>query len=229
MLGVVLLSLLLTTIVVVCLGAAMFWDVAFCNAGRPGSSSRAPEEGRVPAACDGVNLALRVERAVGRLVQRLGSTPPATDACEPACGDREIHVTTPEVLAIVHELRERLPADRVDAIQVQARHNLATPEGSRHCPLRLSSGACACAAARPVSCRTRCLVGVNSHLDDRQLADSIGAGATEIMRDCLNASGLDDSEYELNQALIQVLDTPHAAYRWARGERILESASSCRA
>lgn len=230
MIGVVLLSLFVTMIVIVGLWLLMFWDVAFRGSGSrpPGSSSIAGIPAPTPTGCDGVALALRVEQSVSRWVERLGARPQAAIACDPGCGNREVRVTTPEVLAIIHDLRQHFPLSQVDAIRHQACENLASQETHR-CPLLLANGSCACAASRPVSCRTHCLIGADSPPETRRLADSLDAGATEIFRDCLNASGLDDSEYELNGALVCALDTPHAARRWALGERILETAASRRA
>lgn len=232
MLGVLLLSLLVVTVVVVGVGFLMFWDVAFRSpeaaAGHdPALPVRVSTERR-SVGVDGVKLAYRVEQAVSRLVQRLGPRSTASERCEAACGNREIHVTTPEALAIVHELRQRHPSVQVEAIWSQARRNLDTQEIARGCPLRLSNGSCASTAARPVSCRTHCLIDPDLKREGNLMADSVGAGATEIFRDCLRASGLDDSEYELNQALVQALSTPNAARRWAQGERILELPPSCR-
>jgi len=233
MLGVILLSLLVMTIVFGGVGFLMFWDVAFRSpepavAYQPAATPVTVTTKRSSAGVNGVELAYRVEQAVSRLVQRLGPWPATAERCEAACGNREIHITTPEALAIVHELRQRHPGEQVAAIQNQARRNLDARQVSRGCPLRLPNGSCACAAARPVSCRTHCLIGPDLDLEGGLMADSVGKGATEIFRDCLRASGLDDSEYELNQALVQALSTPNAARRWAQGERILEVTPSCR-
>ena len=60
----------------------------------------------------------------------------------------------------------------------------------------------------------------------QKLAESVGTGVTDIFRDCLEASGLDDARYELNSALSQVLNIPQAADRWSRGERVLNASAT---
>lgn len=224
MFGIVFLSLVAMTAVVGGIGVMMFMDVAFSGPrGRRLAPVSCPPRLAV-GNLDGAGLALRVERAVSRAVAGLSVKPAAADACDAACYRREIHVTTPEALAIVQELRERLSPVQVDGIHRQAQRNLSAPDGAPRCPLLLAGGFCACAVARPVSCRTRCLAGADSPAEARRLAESVGAGVTEVFRDCLQASGLDDSQYELNHAIVRVLETPHAARRWAKGERLLDSA-----
>lgn len=226
MLGFVFLTLLVTTIVVGGVGVMMFADVAFAGPrcdllSLPASNKR--RTGFANGIFDGAGLARRLEQTVSRVVAGLGMKPAVAGACDAACREQEIRVTTPEVLAIVQELRDRQSPAEVEAIRLQAQRNLVAHDGKYHCPLLMSGGFCACEAARPVSCRTRCMSGADSPTEAQRLAASVGAGVTDIFRDCLHASGLDDSQYELNYAMAHVLDTSEAERRWARGERILKS------
>jgi hypothetical protein len=222
----VLLTLVVLTIMVGAVLFLMFTDVAFGEAkalpsGWSASGNRAASSG-----IDGAKLALRVEQAVGRAVARLGVVPPADAKCDTACSRREIRVTTPEALAIVAELQGQYPPAAVRAIRDQARQNLASHGQPCQCPLLMSGGFCACEQARPVACRTSCVLGADSDVEATRLAESVGAGATQVFRDCLHASGLDDAQYELNQAIVRTLDTPNAARRWAQGEFILKSTTT---
>ncbi|MDB5389257.1 MAG: hypothetical protein JWM11_4903 [Planctomycetaceae bacterium] len=228
MIAVVFLSLLVLTVVAGCVVMAMFSDVAFVGPhGRlqPASSSLESPPGTAVANYDGAGLALRIGHAVSRAVASLGMKTSATKTCDAACHQREIQVTIPEALAIVQELREQQPPAQIGAIRLQAQRNLSIHDGTHDCPLLMSGGFCACELARPVSCRTRCIAGADSPVEARKLAESMEMSVTETFRDCLQASGLDDSQYELNFALTQVLNTPHAGRRWAQGEHILNAAT----
>ena len=228
MIAVVFLSLLVLTVVAGCVVMAMFSDVAFAGpSGRvePASSSLCRLPGTAVANYDGAGLALRVGRAVSRAVANLGMKASATKTCDAACHQREIRVTVPEALAIVQEIREQQSPAQIEVIRLQAQRNLLVLGGTHDCPLLMSGGFCACELARPVSCRTRCVAGADSPVEARKLAESMEMGVTETFRDCLQASGLDDSQYELNFALTQVLNTPHAGRRWAQGELILNAAT----
>ncbi len=227
MFGVVFLSLLVTTVVACCIVAAMFADVAFARPAVGLRSAIAANRRRgdsAPGSFDGAGLALRLEQTVSRVITKLGMKPAVVATCDAACHEREIQVTTPEVLAIVQELYDQKPPGLVDSIRMQAQRNQLDQDGRYHCPLLMSGGFCACQTARPVSCRTRCVAGADSPVEAQLLADAVGTGVTEVFQDCLQASGLDDSRYELNYALAHVLETPQAARRWARGEQILKSA-----
>lgn len=231
MVGVVLLSLLVTTVVAGCIGALMFADVAFASPQADLSSAIASRKRGVSGSdlFDGAGLALRLEQTVSRLITKLGMRPAVATMCDAACHEREIQITTPEALAIVQELRERQSPAQLELVRTQAQRNLAMQDGEYQCPLLMSGGFCACQSARPVACRTRCVAGADSPIEAQLLADAVGLGATEIFQDCLQASGLDDSRYELNYAVSHVLDTPQAARRWARGEPILKAASTATA
>ena len=228
MFGVVFLSLLVTTVVACCIVAAMFADVAFAHpAGFRSAIAANRRRGDGGAgSLDGAGLALRFEQTVSRVITKLGMKPAVVATCDAACHEREIQVTTPEVLAIVQELNDQKSPALVDSIRMQAQRNQLHQDGGYHCPLLMSGGFCACQTARPVSCRTRCVAGADSPVEAQLLADVVGTGVTEVFQDCLQASGLDDSRYELNYALAHVLETPQAARRWARGEQILKPATT---
>lgn len=227
MIAFVSLTLLLVTAAVGVVSAVMFCEVAFAGprcalAFAPGSSGSRSRSAN--PSFDGAELARRVEQAVSRTIASL-EVKPSDSSCVAACYQRSIAVTVPEVLAIVEELQESQSPAQVEAIRIQAQRNLKTPNTTHSCPLLMSGGFCACETARPVSCRTRCIAGADSPVEARRLAESVETGVTEIFRDCLNASGLDHGRYELNSALTQVLNTPQAAHRWARGEQILKASA----
>ncbi len=229
MISVVFLSLLAMAVITGCISLMMFCDVAFDSPGGKVRSTAAATRRRTGNAIgifDGAGLALRLEQAVSRVINRLGVKPAMAATCDAACHDREIQATTPDVLAIVQELHKRLSPVQIDVIRRQAQRNQQVQDGAHHCPLLLAGGFCACEVARPVSCRTRCVAGADSPAEAQRLADSVETGVTEIFQDCLQASGLDESRYELNYAIAHVLETPDAARRWARGEPILKPATT---
>jgi len=229
MFGVVFVSLLVMTALVGGIGLVMFLDVAFAGPARVVPLARGARSPREFGNFDGRGLALKGERAVGRSVTERHAWRTVTSECDAACHEREIHVTTPEALAIVQELRNRLSPDDLHAIRVRVEQNLTATGGMHHCPLLMSGGFCACEGARPLSCRTRCLAGADSDVEAKMLAEAVGAGAIDVFRNCLQASGLDGGQYELNRAISRALDTPDAAHRWAQGEHILEAVTTNRA
>lgn len=228
MFGIVFVSLLVLTALVGGIGLVMFLDVAFAGPACLVPVSRGTKSRRESGNFDGAGLALKVEQPVSRSLVALAARRTVPSACDAACHEREIHVTTPEALAIVQELQNRLSPHDVHAIRVKVEQNL-TAGGTHHCPLLMSGGFCACEGARPLSCRTRCIVGADSDVEAKRLAETVGAGAIDVFRACLHASGLDDGQYELNHAISRALDAPDAAHRWAHGEHILETVTISRA
>lgn len=222
MFAVVFLTLLVLIAAVGAIGFAMFFDVAFCGAGSCRPSSRAGQNGHAVGRRDGVGVALRVERALNRVVTGFSGEISAGATCGADCG-QEIRVTTPEALAIVRDLKDHLSPQRIDAIRQQATRNLEHHAGANRCPLLVSGGYCACTHARPISCRTRCVLGADSEIEASKLAELLDADLTRLVRHSFRGAGLDDTQYELNHALVRVLDTPDAERRWSQGERLLAS------
>ena len=225
MFGIVFLSLLVSVAATGGLILMAAGKVAFAGPGNyhgidTGPIGRGSAAGRRP---DGIQLALRLERAVSQVMSHLGWKAQPTPVCESVCHGREIQVTTPEVLAIVQELRSHKSAGEIEAIHHRAMLNLQNLEGSGECPLLLAGGFCACDGARPVACRTRCIAGADSPLEARKLAETVASDVTDMFRDCLSTAGLDSSRYELNYALSRVLETSDAAQRWAQGDPVLQS------
>jgi len=228
-LSVVFLSLLVVTAVVVGIFVMMFMDVAFQphqTAMLIAGTNRGLRRGMGQGNVDGAELALKIGRTVGRAVRNMGLQPAVAATRDAACFQQEILVTIPEVLAISHELQERRSVAEVHEVQQQATLNLLNLNTAHNCPLLMSGGFCACEVARPVACRTHCTAGGDSPEHVRDLSRALEAGVTDVLQDCLQATGLDDGRYELNLALSQVLNSPHAARKWSRGERLVQSISS---
>ena len=95
------------------------------------------------------------------------------------------------------------------------------------CPLMDGRDACCAFPARPIRCRGRDVSPISNF--DRKPLDPheyesrshvVVQGAEFGFCSGLKASGLDGNLYELNSALVAVLDAPDAAERWAKGESI---------
>jgi Fe-S-cluster containining protein len=154
----------------------------------------------------------------------------------------KISVSVPETLAIVESLRARLSQRELKKIRNRAQKNaewLAVKEQSDNsliatvCPLLSHDGCCISYESRPVFCRGHCTncVGNNGgpaaaiEQPEVAFAAAVGQGITDGLTEGLTAAGLDGQLYELNRALVGVLDVPDAAARWTRGEVVLESCS----
>ena len=154
-----------------------------------------------------------------------------------------ISVSLPETLAIVETLRARLSGRELKKIRDRAQKNkewLAVKDQSDNspiatvCPLLLHDGCCITYESRPVFCRGRCTncignedgLGTENERPDATFAAAVGQGITAGLTEGLTTAGLDGRLYELNRALVGVLDVPDAAARWARGEVLLETGSS---
>ena len=163
-----------------------------------------------------------------------------------ACSDRqvgcpafchsEIVVTPPEVLGIADYLRQNRPPDELRRVKERAAANcrrLAVTDRTQSagedvcCPLMDGRDACCAFPVRPIRCRGRDVSPISNF--DRKPLDPheyesrshvVVQGAEFGFCSGLKASGLDGNLYELNSALVAVLDAPDAAERWAKGESI---------
>jgi Fe-S-cluster containining protein len=157
-----------------------------------------------------------------------------------------ISVSVPETLAIVESLRARLSQRELKKIRNRAQKNaewLAVKEQSDNsliatvCPLLSHDGCCISYESRPVFCRGHCTNCVGNNCGpaaaieqpEVAFAAAVGQGITDGLTEGLTAAGLDGQRYELNRALVGVLDVPNAAARWARGEAVLESCGALHA
>jgi hypothetical protein len=149
----------------------------------------------------------------------------------------------PETLAIVETLRARLFVRELKKVRDRAQKNtewLAVKDQSDNspiatvCPLLSHDGCCISYESRPVFCRGRCThcigndggPGAENERPDETFAAAVSQGITDGLKEGLTTAGLDGQSYELNRALVRVLDVPDAAARWSRGEVLLEAGSS---
>lgn len=158
-------------------------------------------------------------------------------AC-PESGQGTILVTAPEAIGIAEHLRRRLSGREVRRIRDRAALNgELIAEGGADAgvlPCALQGDDCVCRTyeVRPVGCRPlhAATIGSAVGLGARRVDDGepgweahteeVGRGLAEGLSRGLERAGLDADRYELNAALVAVLDTPDAAARWARGENI---------
>lgn len=242
--GLVLLTLPVSIVVVAGIGLLMFLDVAF-------SPPAALKPRMLPLLKDGALRQWAVDRCRGIVRSWLGAHPKKTEAaslartverdaeavlgetlfdqppasrglqlCREGCGAPQI--TVPEALAIVEDMRE-LPRREQDKIKQQA--SSAAKSGLNTCPLMTSLKMCACAVARPVSCRGRCLAGFDQSPDATVWANTFEDGLMEGMQQELTSAGLDGTRYDLNVALATLLTESDAESRWRRGEPLMISGS----
>lgn len=156
----------------------------------------------------------------------------------PEAGQGTVLVTAPEAIGIAEHLRRRLSRREVQRIRDHAARNteLVTVGGadpdSLPCALQGDDCVCRTYEVRPVGCRplhAAAIAGAvglgGPGMEDgdpgwEAHAQEVGRGLTEGLTRGLERAGLDADRYELNAALVAVLDTPDAAARWARGEEV---------
>lgn len=187
-----------------------------------------------------VALAQQVEDEASQVIER--SFPLVSMEAESECSDctpRTILVTVPETLAIVEELEQNASPHELRRVRERARRNLeqraenpAQSDAATVCPLLTDDHRCAIFAARPLYCRGRCCPNCDQAGEDGASAEgqtpqlfaaTFGEGISAGLSQGLTNAGLDGRSYELNGALVQVLETPDAAERWLRGEAVFES------
>lgn len=187
-----------------------------------------------------VALAHELGAEASQVIER--SLPSIAAVREPQCSDcnaQTIHVTVPETLAIVDELRQNASSHELRRVRDRARRNVeqmsresTDATGATFCPLLSDDHRCAVFAARPLYCRGRCCPNCDRSEETRSTTESesprlfaatFGDGISAGLSQGLTKAGLDGRSYELNRALIQVLDVPDAAERWLRGEPVFEA------
>jgi len=187
-----------------------------------------------------IALAHELEDEATQVIER--SLPSIAAVREPQCSDcsaQTIHVTVPETLAIVDELRQNASSHELRRVRDRARRNVeqmsresTDASASTCCPLLSDDHRCAAFAARPLSCRGRCCPNCDQAAETRSTTESdsprlfavtFGEGISAGLSQELTKAGLDGRSYELNRALTQALDVPDAADRWLRGETVFEA------
>lgn len=164
----------------------------------------------------------------------------------PETGQGRIGVTAPEALAIAECLRStrsRAEQKQIRDMAVANTQKLAIREGGGgnpailSCPLQGRDLVCCVFAARPLRCRPLHAMSVARSLDggnvltagtpaeagtpdENQYERTVEHGIERGLRRALKSARLDGNVYELNSALVRVLETPDAAERWANGENV---------
>ncbi|HUY31782.1 MAG TPA: hypothetical protein VMV69_03310 [Pirellulales bacterium] len=183
-----------------------------------------------------VALARELESETSRLLDRSLPEAAARDPHCRECSLQPIRVTAPEALAIVDELRRHASPSDLRRVYARAQNNvrqrsLASPAETLVCPLLADDECCSVFAARPLYCRSHCgadciLATEPRHVDDRQsvggFAMTLGEGVSEGLTQALETARLNGRSYELNHAVVQAVDVPNAAARWARGEQVFD-------
>lgn len=238
----------IVVLLAIVLGAAMFWDGVLTGGRHRSLLSRLPlvsgvqlhewgvGEGRRIAGnwakaergpFNGASLSLRANKTIDGLLSQAWNMPrrPAAPVpCNPRL-DSDPRVNVPEAMAIVEELNRRSPGDRQEVIE-HARNNLALRRRVGavlpSCPLLLSSGCCACSAARPLACRGRCTAGLDAPPGGEAWARKLGQAIDSGIEEELRVQNLDAGRYDMNEALVTLLEHPAYAERWSRGERLFE-------
>ena len=168
-------------------------------------------------------------------------------ACRAGCAwccYKSIAVSPPEVLRIAAYLRATLsPADltamreRIADLddQTRAMSSIARAHARRPCAL-LADQRCTVHSVRPLTCAGWNAVDVNeckADWLDPEASDAITSNVVQIeafqaMRLGMDLGseelGLEHDTLELTSALLIALDTPDAAERWLRGERLFAAA-----
>lgn len=156
----------------------------------------------------------------------------------PSVGQGTIGISAPEAIGIADFIRYHLPPGDRDRIRALARENVTAlesaavgPQPEAPCPLQGESCVCVTYAARPLQCRPFHAATIADHLGlhpsqpdrvsrweahVREVAQGIRQGLTEG----IESAGLDANLYELNSALLAVLDRPDVAKRWLGGEDV---------
>jgi Fe-S-cluster containining protein len=164
-----------------------------------------------------------------------GMAPACKRGCNYCCSV-PVSVTIPELIRVVSYARETLTPDELAAIETRAAANAVKTHGKStlHYPPRLdcaflgSDGSCRVHAARPLMCRREHAVNVEQcrtayelaapgkdHPIDRLIPAKL---ASDVVLDAyhrgLAEAGLDDTEYELQEAAHIALSQPEAMTKW---------------
>ncbi|MEO6788452.1 MAG: hypothetical protein ABI318_20195 [Chthoniobacteraceae bacterium] len=160
-------------------------------------------------------------------------------AC-PKEGQGMVGVTAPEVLQIADYIRKNKPPGEQKRIHDMAVENTrkltfhAAATAELHpppCPLQGKDHVCSVYANRPLRCRPLHLLAIaktaglgvakaagpeGGSAHGQTVAEGIETGLTQALK----SAGVDAGVYELNSALATALETPDAAERWAKGEKV---------
>jgi len=180
-----------------------------------------------------VALARELESETSGLIDR--SLPEAAAAGDRHCREcslQPIRVTAPEALAMVEELQRHASSSDLRRVYARAKNNLRQQSFASPaiCPLLADDERCSVFAARPLYCRSHCgadcVMAGDSHSEEptaSQVVMTLGEGVSDGLTQALEAARLDGRSYELNHAVVQAVDIPNAAARWARGEQVFEA------
>lgn len=194
--------------------------------------ARRPRKAESPIA-----LAHEVEALASEVIEQVASADSKAPANRCLQRRREpIAVTAPETLAIVDDLRRRLPKRELRKVLDLAKTNaqeLAAAAVRQDaavelpiCPLLSEGGCCLTNESRPIQCRGNCSgcapadAAVTQEQSDASFVAAVEEGVAEGLSEALAAAGWDGRRYELNSALARGLEFPDAASRWSRGEAI---------
>ncbi|HEY2517766.1 MAG TPA: YkgJ family cysteine cluster protein [Polyangiaceae bacterium] len=166
-------------------------------------------------------------------------------ACKKGCAyccHLHVAVTIPELLLAVGYARETRDAAGLEALAARAKGAADLARGTTPltypmppCAFLGEDGACTIYPARPLACRGHhsfdveaCRQVFETKTDrptpKRETLVMLGNSAGHGLRDALGELRLDNSSYELNQALDVALRDPGAGARWRKGEEAFSAA-----
>jgi len=157
------------------------------------------------------------------------------------CCHQYVSVSAPEAIALADAVREAFPPEWLDHLRgmlAERSARIATlfPDGTYHdarlpCVFLTAEGACGIHAWRPLMCRGYLSIDVVGCQDIYQgkpaakppfdrFAHRAGNAVLAGVRAGSASHDRDDGAFELHGALLRALETPDAAERWRRGERV---------
>lgn len=163
-------------------------------------------------------------------------------AC-PAYCHSPVAVSPPEAIRLADYIHKELGSEEAE-IRGRAEQNLRDTavldrfqydNSATRCPLIGDDNVCLTYAVRPLRCRGWCpkceqppgSAPTRNARDYESRAQLLTEGVEHGLTTALHARGLDGDLYELNDALLVALNTPHAAERWMRGEQLFENCARC--
>jgi Fe-S-cluster containining protein len=174
----------------------------------------------------------------GEIATLITHTPPAD---RPDCRAKcvfccaiPVEIRAPEAIYTALRLREERSPEEIDALMARLRTRVAERQGwscderwlkRRMCVFLRDDWMCGIYAFRPLNCRgwtstSRDNCASESPVTPHALvylaAQAVGHGLTRAVA----AMELEFNAYEFEAAMLRALETPDAAERWARGERI---------
>jgi Fe-S-cluster containining protein len=174
----------------------------------------------------------------GHIDTLVAHTPPdERPACRAGCVfccAIPVEIRAPEAIYIALRLREERSSAEIDALLEKLRRRVAERRGwlcderwarRQMCVFLQSNWLCGIYAFRPLNCRgwtsksrDDCASEspVTPHALVHLATQAAGHGLTRVAA----AMQLESTSYELEAAILRALETPDAAERWARGERI---------